>query len=718
MYGWTYTGTSLGEVAQGTIEVMDHIAVLLKMWMQWPTALLSVTFASFSDQNSITKTASEMKTSVTFAKCSVLIDYKVHGHAVCPEAAVVNIVISLSIISINTVYICRAGYPAQSRSMLSLSRPDYVAPLALCSKERHSEASPLSPESPTRPCSGSHHSKASSSVIAEPGPAFGPYRASLDTREWPHMNVPPPRVPPKISPETGATVPTTTESPLVWLSDATSGSQSDLLSPATRLYRQQVMAASVSEPMFQYPPPMPPHHTMYQSAARFGGGQPFYPSSFLPIAQYGTAGYGASAIPTRRPPYMDLSLLSRPSPQVPFASTPVPVSPPSPATPSGKTQRHSFSSLPKSPETPSTTLRTPEHGPLPPSPKASPPVREQARRHSVQSPIPFAIYEKETEPESVIANRSPGPYRVPSGKEGSLKHRILHPPPSINITEPPPAVLDSAPLSAPPIRSSREDAMPSPKFARVDPVMPRLAVSASPSSSKAEIPSSHTPTPALHYPAYFMKGSIIQLGNGLLKKVEDLNTDDFIHSASVSRDLRIDSSRVVRIADPPGSSEAGAVALLSFSVGQNQVQVTVEAPTEHPFFVFNQGWSSCSPERSLQRYRLRCHQLTVGDVCISLTHRSTLKSQASPTPQPLLPLERPPSLKAESLIEASGETSRSVVVTGASSELRRAATAVKADPMNPLSIGEQGNKRKRRWSAPDQVAGGENIPVPERTATT
>ncbi|XP_064466403.1 ataxin-1-like isoform X2 [Ornithodoros turicata] len=607
--------------------------------------------------------------------------------------------------------------------MLSLSRPDYVAPLALCSKERSSEPSPLSPESPTRPCSGAHHPK-SSSVIAEPRPppldesaprpAFGPYRASLDTREWPHMNVPPPRAPPKISSEAGATVTTTTESPLVWLSDVSSGPQSDILSPAARLYRQQVMAASVSEPMFQYPPPMPPHHTMYQSAARFGGGQPF---SFLPVAQYGTAGYGASAIPTRRPPYMDLSLLSRPSPQVPFVSMPVPVSPPSPATPSGKTQRHSFSSLPKSPETPSTSLRTPEHGPLPPSPKASPPVREQ-RRHSVQSPIPFAIYEKETEVESVIANRSPGPYRMPSGKEGSLKHRILHPPPSINITEPPPAVLDSAPLSAPPIRTSREDAMPSPKFTRVlDPVMPRLAVSASPSSSKTEIPSSHTATPALHYPAYFMKGSIIQLGNGLLKKVEDLNTDDFINSASVSRDLRIDSSRVVRIADLPGSTEAGVVALLSFSVGQNQVQVTVEAPTEHPFFVFNQGWSSCSPERSLQRYRLRCHQLAVGDVCISLTHRSTLKPHASPTPK--LPMVQEGSVKLEAPVDVVGETSRSVVMSAASSlELRRATTAVKADPMNPLSIGEQGNKRKRRWSAPDQVASGENIPVPERTATT
>lgn len=616
--------------------------------------------------------------------------------------------------------------------MLSLSRPDYVAPLALCSKEQPTEPPPLSPDSPTHPCNGPRHPKSSSVIVAEhrhpsldgsaPRPAFGPYRASLDAREWPHMNVPPPRAPAKIPSEPGVTVTTTAESPLVWLTDISGGSpaQSDLLSPAARLYRNQIMAASAAEPMFQYPP-VPPHHTMYQSAARFGGGQPF---SFLPVAQYGSTGYGSSSMPARRPPYVDLSLLSRPSPQVPFVSMPVPVSPPSPATPSGKTQRHSFSSLPKSPETPSSTLRTPEHGPLPPSPKASPPVREQTRRHSVQSPIAFPVYEKEREPEPMITNRSPGPYRLPTGKEGSLKHRILHPPPSINIVEPPQAVLSGAPLSAPPIRTSREETLPSTKFARVDPVVPRLAVPASPSSSRMEAPSSHSATPALHYPAYFMKGSIIQLGSGLLKKVEDLNTDDFINSASLSRDLRIDSSRVVRIGDLPNSSEPGSVALLSFSVGQNQVHVTVEAPTEHPFFVFNQGWSSCSPERSMQRYRLRCHQLAVGDVCISLTHRGTpSKPGASLVPQVPKALVGPPASKTELTAEPVAETSlaRSVVASTASPpRLQPIPMVTKTDPMNPLNVGAAsgGNKRKRRWSAPDQVASLENVAVPERTAKT
>lgn len=47
----------------------------------------------------------------------------------------------------------------------------------------------------------------------------------------------------------------------------------------------------------------------------------------------------------------------------------------------------------------------------------------------------------------------------------------------------------------------------------------------------------------------------------------------------------------------------------------------MEATLEHPFFVFGQGWSSCSVSRTLARYGLDCQKLNVGDVCISLTHK-------------------------------------------------------------------------------------------------
>lgn len=43
---------------------------------------------------------------------------------------------------------------------------------------------------------------------------------------------------------------------------------------------------------------------------------------------------------------------------------------------------------------------------------------------------------------------------------------------------------------------------------------------------------------------------------------------------------------------------------------------------EHPFFVIGQGWSSCSPARTLAVYGLQCQKLRVGDICISLSRRS------------------------------------------------------------------------------------------------
>jgi len=76
----------------------------------------------------------------------------------------------------------------------------------------------------------------------------------------------------------------------------------------------------------------------------------------------------------------------------------------------------------------------------------------------------------------------------------------------------------------------------------------------------------HCTTP--HYPAHFTKGSIIQLANGDLKRIEDLLTEDFVRSADMSKDLCIDTS-VVRGITPV--ADRGTV-MLEFIVGQSQVQ--------------------------------------------------------------------------------------------------------------------------------------------------
>ncbi|XP_056134067.1 ataxin-1-like [Lampris incognitus] len=137
-------------------------------------------------------------------------------------------------------------------------------------------------------------------------------------------------------------------------------------------------------------------------------------------------------------------------------------------------------------------------------------------------------------------------------------------------------------------------------------------------------------------PSHFMKGAIIQLATGELKRVEDLQTQDFVRSAEVSGGLKIDSSMVV---DIRASQQRSGLVALHFTVGEQQSKVTIDVPPEHPFFVFGQGWSSCSPERTAQLYGLSCHHLQVGDVCVSVTLQQQLQ-QKQPQQQQHLPQQQ------------------------------------------------------------------------------
>lgn len=89
-----------------------------------------------------------------------------------------------------------------------------------------------------------------------------------------------------------------------------------------------------------------------------------------------------------------------------------------------------------------------------------------------------------------------------------------------------------------------------------------VAPSAPPPPSNTVVP------PSL--PPYFIKGSIIQLADGELKRVEDLKTEDFIQSAEISSELKIDSSTVERI---EGSHTSPNFAVVQFSVGEHRAQV-------------------------------------------------------------------------------------------------------------------------------------------------
>ena len=43
--------------------------------------------------------------------------------------------------------------------------------------------------------------------------------------------------------------------------------------------------------------------------------------------------------------------------------------------------------------------------------------------------------------------------------------------------------------------------------------------------------------------------------------------------------------------------------------GYFSLQVAVEATVEHPFYAIGHGWSSSSPNRSLAKFQLPCHQV-------------------------------------------------------------------------------------------------------------
>lgn len=120
--------------------------------------------------------------------------------------------------------------------------------------------------------------------------------------------------------------------------------------------------------------------------------------------------------------------------------------------------------------------------------------------------------------------------------------------------------------------------------------------------------------------------------------MEDVRTEDFVQTAEKSADLRLAESTTVRIT--PRNNNV----IITFSYDNNrsrvsdltwhsvaliitilfyQLQVDIEAAIEHPFFVYGQGWASCSPEKSMQQFGLKCQRLQVGDICLSLLPRES-----------------------------------------------------------------------------------------------
>lgn len=151
-------------------------------------------------------------------------------------------------------------------------------------------------------------------------------------------------------------------------------------------------------------------------------------------------------------------------------------------------------------------------------------------------------------------------------------------------------------------------------------------------SMLASSSSSKWQQPQQPYPEYFRKGSTIKLGNGGLKKVEELSTEDFTESACVNGSrFKVELSEVISIKE---KSKKGIVRIC-FLVGQSQVKVMLDSPIEHPFFVYQKSWRSCSPAITAKRYGLTCDRLLVGDTVVTLANRPSTTPVKVKTPRSL-----------------------------------------------------------------------------------
>lgn len=209
--------------------------------------------------------------------------------------------------------------------------------------------------------------------------------------------------------------------------------------------------------------------------------------------------------------------------------------------------REQATSLAPSSATISPLEQFPNSQPSPNSPATaySPPTLSSPSPKSLPPPAPSSK-ELKRPPSFKVSSINP------SGKEGSLKHRIL--------------------TSRAPKRSHAvsEAAVSTP-----------VAVPSSIAATPVAVPhSAGAPTTATlpfgqnnnHAAPNFSRGSLIQLANGELKRVEDMKAEDFINSAKNSSELCLDPSTVVRI-DESTLSRKGTT-ILTLSHGDSRTEVS------------------------------------------------------------------------------------------------------------------------------------------------
>ncbi|XP_036447888.1 lysine-specific demethylase 6B [Colossoma macropomum] len=201
------------------------------------------------------------------------------------------------------------------------------------------------------------------------------------------------------------------------------------------------------------------------------------------------------------------------------------------------------------------------------------------------------------------------------------------------------------------------------------------------------------PPPSAVLP-HFAKGSLIELASGRLKRVEELRTEDFLHSADTSPEFHLSTCTILLISPGPADGFNHLQVLLA----DRNTQELLTVLEEYPFFVRDRGWSSCSPQRSAQLYGLPCRQLSTGDICLALTPTPTSASATSN--------------RAHSRAQRGHDrtTTRSEVTQVSTHGAERMPPPPAPPPSTQIPPSdsqsqEKPRPRKRRWSAPELQAG-------------
>ncbi|XP_066154997.1 uncharacterized protein Atx-1 [Euwallacea fornicatus] len=356
-----------------------------------------------------------------------------------------------------------------------------------------------------------------------------------------------------------------------------------------------------SEPWSRNPPKQPaevflrPHPKLLPPATRTYNGVPSVPTSY---PNGGRIGKYPSPPPSSLP--VNLTHQKEDVKEEPLS----PYSPYRPFPPSPQYSLFPYPSICPQPY----MLRTPTFPPTPLSPQEmfSPATPTASSTATFLPPHPETFNPPTSLVKStggVLKRNSPVPnsplpqspsFKVPSGKEGSMKHRLLIRPED----SPRPMPLD---LQKPPEGRRR-----------------LVASTASPPRSPRKHLNNNT------VPANFQKGQLVQLGNGELKRIEDMRTEDFVQSAEKNPALRLAESTVVKIEE----GKEGHVTI-TLTYDQRRAQVEVDSTPDHPYFVMGHGWASCSPDKTLQCHGLKVHRLQVGDVMVSLAPRELASATSS-----------------------------------------------------------------------------------------